>query len=96
MRFGVVQNPSLQESFGFFESVKRYSCPVCKQKCSPNDAVRLYFESVCVSPSVTPAPPIGEDSEALRREVKELKDEVWEFSVCLNYEIVKIGTLVNG
>ncbi|XP_050385146.1 uncharacterized protein LOC126801739 [Argentina anserina] len=68
----------LQESFGFFESVKKYSCPVCKQRCGPNDVARLYFESVPASPedpSSTPAPQSGEDSEALRREVKELKEE---------------------
>ncbi|XP_062011136.1 uncharacterized protein LOC133727556 [Rosa rugosa] len=69
----------LQESFGFFESVKRYSCPVCKQRCKPNDVARLYFESVGISPEPPSLArsPIGEDSEALRREVKELKEELY-------------------
>lgn len=71
-----MQNPSLQESFGYFESVKRYICPVCKQRCKPNDVARLYFESAGNSAQSTLARKCGEDSEAFRREVKELKVEV--------------------
>ncbi|XP_004289525.1 PREDICTED: uncharacterized protein LOC101309683 [Fragaria vesca subsp. vesca] len=84
----------LQESFGFFESVKRYTCPVCKQRCSPSDVARLYFESVGVSrkapPSLTPSPPIGEDAEALRQEVKELKEELYLCKEQAKKEVVNL------
>ncbi|BBG97585.1 RING/U-box superfamily protein [Prunus dulcis] len=63
----------LQERFGYFSSKKKYSCPVCKQSCKPNDVARLYFQWGDSSLTQRPVIEREEDSEALRREVRRLE-----------------------
>lgn len=76
-----MQNPSLQQWFEYCSTTKKHSCPVCKQKCKTNNAVRLYFQSVGDSADV---PGLAQklvancegNPEALRREVTRLESKV--------------------
>ncbi|CAB4300492.1 unnamed protein product [Prunus armeniaca] len=63
----------LQEWFGYYASKKKYSCPVCKQSCKPNDVARLYFQWGDSGLTQRPVIEREEDSEALRREVRRLE-----------------------
>lgn len=74
------ENPSLQQWFEYCSSTKKHSCPVCKQRCKADNAVRLYFQSVgdSVDPSLTQklVADCEGNPEALRREVKSLESKV--------------------
>lgn len=71
----------LQQWFEYCSSsTKKYSCPVCKQKCVVKNASRLYFQSVgdqCCSP-VKKAVAVDREENAvvLRVEVKRLEVKV--------------------
>ncbi|KAM1816310.1 hypothetical protein ACFX12_000729 [Malus domestica] len=67
----------LQESFGYYATKKRNSCPVCKQSCNLNDVVRVYFQwadpNLSQSQNQRSSVECEEDSEALRQEVRRLE-----------------------
>ncbi|KAM1707663.1 hypothetical protein ACFX13_000803 [Malus domestica] len=67
----------LQESFGYYATKKRNSCPVCKQSCNLNDVVRVYFQwadpNLSQSQNQRSSVECEDDSEALRQEVRRLE-----------------------
>ncbi|KAF3441575.1 hypothetical protein FNV43_RR15489 [Rhamnella rubrinervis] len=70
----------LQQWFEYCSSTKKHSCPVCKQRCKADNAIRLYFQSVgdSADPSITQklVADCEGNPEALRREVKRLESKV--------------------
>ncbi|XP_004308338.1 PREDICTED: uncharacterized protein LOC101305223 [Fragaria vesca subsp. vesca] len=76
----------LQQWFEY-SSNNKCSCPVCKQSCKPNDAGRLYFQSVDPSSTQRAVLERGEDTEALRQEVQRLESK----TVVLNSALDRQG-----
>ncbi|KAL6126232.1 hypothetical protein ACLB2K_074283 [Fragaria x ananassa] len=76
----------LQQWFEY-SSNNKCSCPVCKQSCKPNDAGRLYFQSVDPSSTQRAVLECGEDTEALRQELQRLESK----TVVLNSALDRQG-----
>ncbi|XP_010261367.1 PREDICTED: uncharacterized protein LOC104600221 [Nelumbo nucifera] len=70
----------LQQWFEYCSKAKKSTCPVCKQCCSPENALRLYFQWIGDSADLirSQKPFLGEEEDpaALRREVKRLEGKI--------------------
>ena len=86
---------SLQQWFKHCLRRRRYSCPVCMQKCSTKNVSRLYFQSVEDSNNSVLAKN-EKDPQDLRCQIQRLEDKVDGLSSLFKFQGKDLKTGVNS
>lgn len=86
---------SLQQWFKHCLRRRRYSCPVCMQKCTAKNVSRLYFQSVEDSNDSVLAKN-EEDPQDLRCQIQRLEDKVDGLSSLFKFQGKDLKTGVNS
>lgn len=86
---------SLQQWFKHCLRRRRYSCPLCMQKCSAKNVSRLYFQSVEESNDSVLAKN-EEDSQDLRCQIQRLEDKDDGLSSLFRFQGKDLKTGVNS